>query len=253
LYNAYSLFIETDNEGKTMEYLEYALWSFFIFAPVYVYLTHEQEQRDVIALRLSRNTVYLRTIAFLWLPTLLLLFLVTQGHLQAESIGLVWNNSVGNLLCAGLVNAFVVYSAVSLNQLSKDCSNDDEVVESLSFVGWLMPQKRSEMQLFVLGVSVSAGVCEELLFRGFLLNQLLEVMPVYAAVIVSSLLFGLPHVYQGPMHILRTAALGVLMAVIYLVCDSIYVAIILHALFDIYGGVLAYIVLSRNKQPLVNA
>ena len=236
-----------------MDILEVVLWSFFVLTPVYVYFTHEKEKQDVIEQRVTRTKTYIYTMLFMWLPTLLLLFLVAQGHIQPAAIGLTWQPSIANLIAAALVIAFIIYSVVGLTQLRKDNSNDAEIVKSLEFVNWLMPRKPGELKLFVLGVSVTAGVCEELLFRGFLLNELMAHMPVYGAVIVSSLMFGLPHIYQGPIHVLRTACMGAFLAILYLVCDSIYVPIVMHVLFDMYGGFLAYIVLSRSKEQLVTS
>ncbi|MCJ8314603.1 MAG: CPBP family intramembrane metalloprotease [Saccharospirillaceae bacterium] len=233
-----------------MNILEIVLWAFFILTPLYVYFTHEKEKQNVIKQLVTRSKTYIYCIMFMLLPTLLLLFLVAQGHIPAKSIGLIWQPSITNLIAVFLIIVFIVYSILGLIKLRKDTSNDEKIIKSLHYVNWLMPRKPAELKLFVLGLSVSAGVCEELLFRGYLLNELMNFMPVYAAVILSSLMFGLPHLYQGPIHVLRTACMGAFLAILYLVCDSIYVPIVLHILFDMYGGFLAYLVLSRNKQQL---
>lgn len=227
--------------------LEYVLYSFFVMGPIFVYFTHDKERQDVIEQRVSRTRVYVRTILFIWLPTALLLSLVALGHIDSESIGFRWDNNMMSAGAIALLVIFIVYSACSIIGLRRDSSKDKEILASLAHIKWLMPQAPKELNIFVLGVSVSAGICEEILFRGYLLTELSAYMPVYLAVIVSSLLFGLPHLYQGPIHILRTAFVGLGFAMLYLATDSLLVPIVLHALFDMHGGFLAYTVLTRNK------
>jgi membrane protease YdiL (CAAX protease family) len=59
-------------------------------------------------------------------------------------------------------------------------------------------------------VSLSAGVCEEFIFRGYLLQQLTAWFrrPVLA-IVVAGLLFGCVHLYEGLGAILPLAALGI--------------------------------------------
>jgi membrane protease YdiL (CAAX protease family) len=61
-------------------------------------------------------------------------------------------------------------------------------------------------------------------------------MPLWGAVIVSSLIFGLGHEYQGVAGIMRTGLVGLLFAVLYVSSGSIWIPIIGHVLFDILQG-----------------
>ena len=76
----------------------------------------------------------------------------------------------------------------------------------------VMPVTRGEKWLFVL-LSLAAGVCEELVFRGFLP---LFVLPWFGHYLIAALpvsvVFGILHAYQGPHGIARTALLGLLLA-----------------------------------------
>ena len=102
----------------------------------------------------------------------------------------------------------------------------------------ITPRTRSELAVF-LGVAVTAGVWEELLYRGFLMWFLLPA-GVAAAVIGSSLIFGLGHAYQGGRGILVTAAVGLVFAIAYALTTSLWWLMLAHALVDIYGGIAAY-------------
>src|SRR5436305_7329563 len=102
----------------------------------------------------------------------------------------------------------------------------------------ITPRTRSELAVF-LGVAVTAGVWEERLYRGFLMWFLLPA-GVAAAVIGSSLIFGLGHAYQGGRGILVTAAVGLVFAIAYVLTTSLWWLMLAHALVDIYGGIAAY-------------
>jgi membrane protease YdiL (CAAX protease family) len=98
----------------------------------------------------------------------------------------------------------------------------------------LLPVSAEERRLFI-AVAVTAGVAEEILFRGFLLVYLTEVLPVSlgAAMIVSSALFGLAHAYQGPLGVALTAVAGYWLAGLYVLTGSLLLPAVVHALVDL--------------------
>lgn len=98
----------------------------------------------------------------------------------------------------------------------------------------LMPNNSVECAAFVL-VSLTAGVCEETLYRGFLIRFLHEgalALPIAAALAVSSLIFGLNHAYQGVRGVISTTLVGVALGLVFLLSGSLWPAIVLHALID---------------------
>jgi membrane protease YdiL (CAAX protease family) len=92
----------------------------------------------------------------------------------------------------------------------------------------LMPRDAGEKRGFLL-LSGIAAVCEEVLFRGFLLWVFVAWLdsPWVAAAIVS-LSFGLAHGYQKLAGILRAAMLGMMLAVPTLITGSLFPAIVAH-------------------------
>jgi len=234
-----------------MEYLDYLLLAYITLWSVYIYFTHEQEKQSVIAQPETRIAVYRGTMFQLWLPVLILMVLISQSSLSINDIGLRWHWGLANQIAVVVLVLISGYFLLSLKQLSENPESHQAVREQLTHVQWLMPTTAKESRYFVLGISITAGVCEELLFRGYLMQLLASYMPTYGTVIISSIAFGLPHLYQGPINIIRTAAMGVLMALIYLATDSIIVPIILHILIDMYGGAMAYIVLKNRPEEMI--
>jgi membrane protease YdiL (CAAX protease family) len=100
----------------------------------------------------------------------------------------------------------------------------------------LLPRNAHERRLFA-GLSLLAGFGEEVVFRGFLLAVLIPALgDPWTALLVSSLAFGVLHVYQGPFGILRTAALGALLGASVIVDGTLWPAVVVHAVVDLVGG-----------------
>lgn len=101
---------------------------------------------------------------------------------------------------------------------------------------YLMPRSASERIAFA-GLSVSAGIAEELVFRAFLIAALLQAgAGLEAAAGLSVTVFALSHAYQGLTGITRVALLGALLTAPILLTGSIYPAMLAHALLDLTAG-----------------
>jgi uncharacterized protein len=99
----------------------------------------------------------------------------------------------------------------------------------------LLPRSRSERRLFGL-VGVTAGVCEEWLYRGFLLavvGALAPGLPTAVLVLVAAVAFGLAHAYQGLSGTVTTGVLGGVLAAVYLATGSLLLPVLLHAVIDL--------------------
>jgi membrane protease YdiL (CAAX protease family) len=114
----------------------------------------------------------------------------------------------------------------------------------------LLPRTRGELP-YGAGLSVSAGVFEELLFRLGLPALVFAVTGnALAAFLGATLLFGILHLYQGPLGIVFSTVLGAIFVVLYLVTGSILVPIVLHTLIDLRSMVLIPIALGRILRPV---
>lgn len=102
----------------------------------------------------------------------------------------------------------------------------------------LLPRTLGELP-YGAGLSLNAGLFEELLFRlGLPALAFAVTGDAVVAFAATTVLFGLLHVYQGPSGIALSTVLGVVFAFLYLVTGSIAVPIVLHALLDLRSMVL---------------
>lgn len=103
----------------------------------------------------------------------------------------------------------------------------------------LLPHTPGERRSFLL-VAVTAGICEEVLYRGFVMGYVGTWTGPELAVVLSSVAFGLAHLYLGFSHVIRTTVVGAVYALIALAAGSLWPAMILHVATDLVGGDLAY-------------
>ncbi len=100
----------------------------------------------------------------------------------------------------------------------------------------LLPVTRGERMAFA-GVSFTAGFCEELLFRGFLLVTLTQATgSILAAVVISTVVFGWVHAYQRPAGAVRAGLLCAVLALPAVVAESVVPSMIAHTAIDLIGG-----------------
>lgn len=102
-------------------------------------------------------------------------------------------------------------------------------------VAALLPRTRRERWTFAL-LAVSAGVCEELLYRGFGLAALRWALPGVgnpALIAVTAVAFGLAHLYQGWPGMMLTGLLGGYFGWIVVSTGSLLPVMLVHAVVDL--------------------
>lgn len=101
-------------------------------------------------------------------------------------------------------------------------------------VAALLPRSPEERRMFA-AVAVTAGIAEEIVFRGFLLAYLTGVLalPLGSAMILAAALFGLAHSYQGLSGVLLTGLAGYWLAGLYVLTGSLLLPVVVHALVDL--------------------
>ena len=146
---------------------------------------------------------------------------------------------IGVVVCLGAVLIVVTLLVAPVLLLRGDL---DEI-PAVGDIRALLPRTRDELKYGV-GLGVSAGIFEELLFRLALPALLFGIIgngPVAFA--GAALMFGMLHIYQGPLGILFATLLGLVFAALYVLTGSIAVPIVLHALVDLRSLVLIPIAL----------
>jgi membrane protease YdiL (CAAX protease family) len=100
-----------------------------------------------------------------------------------------------------------------------------------------LPQRAVEILLWI-GVSMSAGVCEELVFRGYFQKQFEALAHSrWAAFFLQAMLFGIAHGYQGIEACVKIACFGGVYGLFALWRKSLRPGMIAHAWSDVLSGI----------------
>jgi membrane protease YdiL (CAAX protease family) len=149
-------------------------------------------------------------------------------------------------LAAALTVLGIVVLLMQLRQVKNATQEEiNGLKERFGKLSIILPQNGNELARFY-GLSITAGIVEEILWRGFLIWYLGQFMPLWVAALVSVIGFGLAHAYQGIAHLPQVTAVGAAFTGLYLLTGSIWLPIILHAAVDILQGRLAYNVIYRS-------
>ena len=106
----------------------------------------------------------------------------------------------------------------------------------------LLPQTHFEVVLWIL-TSLTAGICEEIIFRGYLQRQFCAwVGMVPAGVLLSAAVFGAGHLYQGSKQAIVIAVYGVLFGILAEMRKSLRPGMMTHAVHDTIIGLVARLV-----------
>ena len=110
----------------------------------------------------------------------------------------------------------------------------------------LLPHTAGELRVFI-ALAITAGICEEVLYRGFLIGYAARFMPAVVAVALTSVAFGFGHLYQGPTNAVRTGVVGLVMGLAYLAIGAVWPLMLVHAIVDIGGGLVGYLVMRTSQ------
>lgn len=102
-------------------------------------------------------------------------------------------------------------------------------------VAWLIPKDPTGRVVWVF-VSFTAGFCEEVGFRGYLLTRLKLLFGVKSWIVpalISSLAFGACHVYQGLPGFILVSVYGLMFSALFVRTGRLWPGIIAHFFWDL--------------------
>jgi membrane protease YdiL (CAAX protease family) len=115
----------------------------------------------------------------------------------------------------------------------------------------LAPGNLSEMIVWVI-LSVTAGICEELIFRGYLQKQFLAITgSAAAAVALQAVFFGIAHSYQGVKAMATITVYGALFGMLADYRKSLRPGMIQHAMQDSFAGLALGLLKHLGKLPAI--
>ena len=213
----------------------------FIF-PLYILITGNKT-RELIEQNQEKFNVVLRSAAWFLVSLcglVIISMVVNSTELSVIGLAFVFNPLHVFTMIVTCILAYLLFSKISIPD-----NKVDKLKTGYKDIMYILPENKKQCNTAVF-VSIIAGVCEEIMFRGFLYWQLQQYMPVVAAFILTNIMFAIAHAGTKLKNALSTLVLGVIYSATYVLTDSLWLAIVLHILLDFYAMIMGY----KLKQKL---
>ena len=195
----------------------------------------------------AKLSIYLVIIALEWVLVGALCFVASRHALNMADLG----ERVGPVrrtlaMSAGLLILLALLSFQNIRKIR--IAAVEELEKDLRRLKRFLPQSTVETAVFMV-MALTAGICEELLYRGWLVNFIAVLThSAWAGVAIGGVLFGLAHAYQGPKGIMATGVLGLVFGAIFVLSGSLFPGQILHAAIDAVNGLVGAYALKRLQE-----
>ena len=171
----------------------------------------------------ARLLYYRTQVLWEWSWVVVLVIILIPIKQPLVYLGLTLPNPVGWIILVALVLG-VGLSTVLIRRSPGASAN---MQRSLAGSSALLPVTTTERKWFA-AVAITAGICEELLYRGFLIRYILTTFPGLGWLftsIVSGVIYGLGHAYQGRRGILQSTLNGFSYAIVFFLSGNLLSAI----------------------------
>jgi uncharacterized protein len=193
----------------------------------------------------AKLTLYGKIVCSQWFLVAVMLFILRHHGLSARDAGQSLANAQLTLgVTCVLVFILAIVSTIVLMRVRRARSKN--LIRGMGRMQKLVPAFGLEMAAFV-AVCLTAGICEELLYRGWLMNILMAATgSAWIAVGIGAIVFGVGHAYQGIKGVLRAIFVAIQLGVLYVLVGSLIPGQVLHAGVDLLIGVAGALAVSRT-------
>jgi membrane protease YdiL (CAAX protease family) len=177
-----------------------------------------------------------------WIPMILIFLMIPISGLSLDCIGLKWihidTSSLSKWVVYPTIGFYIFYLLYIIYSIIIFKSNKESRAKAAKGIPddfrWFLPITPKEKRAWTL-VSISAGITEEILYRGYLFYALAIVFPNLSLIyilFITTVIFGIGHLYLGK-EVIKSTILGLIFGIFYIVFDSVIPVIIVHIAQDL--------------------
>ena len=183
----------------------------------------------------GRMPVYIATMAWEYLLLGFICFGVwRRGGKIRDLIGGKWKEVEDFLIDVGIAAGYWLVSVLVLALLGKliGLADPQKMAEARKSIEFLLPNGLKEMLTWV-ALSITAGFCEEIIFRGYFQRQFSALSgSAGLGILIQGILFGLGHGYEGAQRMLIIAVWGCMFGLLVYWRKSLRPGMMTHAFHD---------------------
>jgi len=199
----------------------------FLLGPLPTLLVLQARMAHHIPEEAEREEIYVSSAVSIWALAAVAMLAARFSDLSRDALRLTETPVTVLLVGAGLTT-LAGLAIMALGKLVR--------VPETALLDYLIPRSSNEKIAFA-GLSLSAGIAEELVFRSFLIAALERATgSLGVAVGVSVAVFAISHSYQGLVGLVRVTLLGLVLTAPFLLTGSVYPAMAAHAALDLLAG-----------------
>jgi len=185
---------------------------------------------------------YHETIFWSWIPVILIFLLLLISGISVDSIGIKWiqidTSSLSTWVIYPTIGFYIFYLLYNIYLIIIFKSNKKSRAKATKSIPddfkWFFPITQREKRVWSL-VSISAGITEEIVYRGYFFYALAIFFPNLSLIyilLITTLIFGIGHIYLGK-EVIKSTILGLIFGIFYIVFDSVIPVIIIHITQDL--------------------
>jgi uncharacterized protein len=207
---------------------------------------------DIKKLRLSKDPkakerTYLKIFMWFWLSLM--------GYIISSPINDVFFvtrpiafNNIGNIAFYLILSYYLITQVFPILLIFFSEKFRGLVSKAYKNNSFIFPTTPRQKKLFWI-VPITVGICEEIIFRGYLYQYFTSSpygFSALASFLLCTVIFGLGHFQQGVSGVIDSTLLGFMLGFIYFATGNLYISILIHILFDFKLLFIPYL-LSKRK------
>ena len=208
-----------------------------VIFPAYAILNGKKARQMLIEQPRTKILVFRQTGLILIVLTIIV---IIPFVLNEKSLDHIWLEFLHKpLWVIGLfaISFLALYLFKSLRLSEKAAKKFQKANKDVSF---LMPTTKPELSITI-ALSFIAGICEEIIYRGFLFWHLSEYVPIVVAMLFANLPFALGHLTTtGKKNTFGAFVLAFIFSGAWFLTKSLWLPILLHIIVDLYSMIFAY-------------